>query len=83
MTELIEYYKGIFTILSSCASRQLEEVTFRRTTIPVQELFETAGKYFKKSVKNRMDKIELEIGSDRCKSNRRCKPVAFLIGEPD
>ena len=33
MTELIEYYKGIFTILSSCASRQLEEVTFRRTTI--------------------------------------------------
>ena len=61
MTELIEYYKGIFTILSSCASRQLEEVTFRRTTIPVQELFETAGKYFKKSVKNRMDKIELEI----------------------
>lgn len=61
MTELIEYYKGVFTILSSCASRQLEEVTFRRTTIPVQELFETAGKYFKKSVKNRMDKIELEM----------------------
>ena len=61
MTEVIEYYKGIFTILSSCASRQLEEVTFRRTTIPVQELFETAGKYFKKSVKNRMDKIELEM----------------------
>ena len=61
MTELIEYYKGIFTILSSCASRQLEEGTFRRTTIPVQELFETAGKYFKKSVKNRMDKIELEM----------------------
>ena len=61
MTELIEYYKGIFTILSSCASRQLEEVTFRRTTIPVQEFFETAGKYFKKSVKNRMDKIELEM----------------------
>ena len=61
MTELIEYYKGIFTILSSCASRQLEEVTFRRTTIPVQELFETAGKYFKKTVKNRMDKIELEM----------------------
>ena len=61
MMELVEYYKGIFTILSSCASRQLEEVTFRRTTIPVQELFETAGKYFKKSVKNRMDKIELEM----------------------
>lgn len=58
MTELIEYYKGIFTILSSCASRQLEEVTFRRTTIPVQELFDAAGKYFRKSMKNRMEKIE-------------------------
>ena len=29
MTELIEYYKGIFTILSSCASRQLEEEFIR------------------------------------------------------
>ena len=26
MTELIEYYKGIFTILSSCASRQLKRL---------------------------------------------------------
>lgn len=59
ITELIEYYKGIFTILSSCASRQLEEVTFRRTTIPVQELFDAAGKYFRKSMKNRAEKIEL------------------------
>ena len=59
MTELIEYYKGIFTILSSCASRQLEEVTFRRTVISVQELFDAAGKYFKKVMKNRTEKIEL------------------------
>ena len=59
ITELIEYYKGIFTILSSCAARQLEEVTFRRTTIPVQELFDAAGKYFRKVMKNRMEKIEL------------------------
>ena len=61
MTELIEYYKGIFTILSSCASRQLEEVTFRRTVIPVQELLDAAGKYFKKLMKNRPERIELEI----------------------
>lgn len=59
MTELIEYYKGIFTILSSCASRQLEEVAFRRTVISVQELFDAAGKYFKKVMKNRTEKIEL------------------------
>lgn len=61
MTELIEYYKGIFTILSSCASRQLEEVTFRRTVIPVQELFDAAGKYFRKVMKNRTERIELEM----------------------
>ena len=30
MEELVAYYKDIFTILSSCAARQLEEVTFRR-----------------------------------------------------
>ena len=46
--ELIEYYKGIFTILSSCASRQLEEVTFRRGIIAVPELFALAEKYFRK-----------------------------------
>ena len=28
ISELIEYYKGVFSILSQCASRQLEEVTF-------------------------------------------------------
>ena len=61
MIELIEYYKGIFTVLSSCASRQLEEVTFRRTVIPVQELFESAGKYLKKATRNRPEKIVLQM----------------------
>ena len=61
MIELIEYYKGIFTVLSSCASRQLEEVTFRRTVIPVQELFESAGKYFKKATRSRPGKIVLQM----------------------
>ena len=50
--ELIAYYKGIFTILSSCASRQLEEVTFRRTTIVVADLLDRAGKYLRKQLKN-------------------------------
>jgi hypothetical protein len=51
--ELIEYYKDIFTILSSCASRQLEEVTFRRTAVDVQQLFDYAEKYFAKVAKGR------------------------------
>lgn len=61
ISELIEYYKGIFTILSSCASRQLEEVTFRRVTIPVQELFNATEKYFRKASKDTPCKIKLEV----------------------
>lgn len=60
--ELIEYYKGIFTILSSNASRQLEEVTFRRVTIPVAALVEYAGKYLKKMAKGRREAVYLSTG---------------------
>ncbi len=59
--ELIEYYKGIFTILSSCASRQLEEVTFRRTVIPVADLLTGAQKYFRKTMKGRTAKVLLDV----------------------
>ncbi|MBP1614271.1 MAG: putative two component system sensor histidine kinase [Bacteroidetes bacterium] len=59
IAELIEYYKGIFTILSSCASRQLEEVTFRRSVISVTDLFEHAEKYFRKVSKNYPNRISL------------------------
>ena len=55
ISELIEYYKGIFTILSSCASRQLEEVVFRRTVIAVPELTDAAEKYFRKKNKAPID----------------------------
>ena len=53
ISELIEYYKGIFSILSQCASRQLEEVTFKRTVIAVSELSEAAERYFRKACKGR------------------------------
>ncbi|NDV65891.1 DUF5113 domain-containing protein [Bacteroides sp. 224] len=61
ITELIEYYKGIFTILSSCASRQLEEVTFRRTNIPVSVLLKYAEKYFSKINKGNKNQRSLKI----------------------
>ena len=79
MTELIEYYKGIFTILSSCASRQLEEVTFRRTVIPVQELLDAAGKYFKMLMKNRSERIELEIEPMEAKVIGDVNQLRFLL----
>lgn len=58
--ELIEYYKGIFTVLSSCASRQLEEVTFRRTVIAVPDLMKAAEKYFRKVNKGSINSITFE-----------------------
>lgn len=59
--ELIAYYKGVFTILSSCASRQLEEVTFRRTAIAVPELMAAAERYFRKVRKGRGVSVELRV----------------------
>lgn len=61
ISELIEYYKGIFTILSSCASRQLEEVTFRRTVIAVPELMAAAEKYFRKVNKVNKNQVDFHV----------------------
>lgn len=61
ISELITYYKGVFTILSSCASRQLEEVTFRRTTIEVTDLFTHMDRYFKKMAKSLPFTLHLAI----------------------
>lgn len=38
ISELISYYKETFTLLSSCALRQLDKVVFRRRTIDVSVL---------------------------------------------
>lgn len=59
ITELISYYKDIFTILSSCAARQLDEVTFRRTTVRVDDLMAYAQKYLKKA--NKRIGIDVEL----------------------
>ncbi len=59
IAELIEYYKGIFLILSSCASRQLEEVTFRRSVVAVEDLFTYAQRYLKRAARHRKERISL------------------------
>jgi len=61
ISELIDYYKGIFTILSTCASRQLEEVTFRRSAIKTDDLLSYAIKYLKKQVKGKKTSVSLNI----------------------
>ncbi|MBQ8520965.1 MAG: DUF5113 domain-containing protein [Bacteroides sp.] len=51
MAELVGYYKDIFTILSSCAARQLEEITFRRGVVKAGELVDYAARVLKKSAR--------------------------------
>lgn len=64
MSELIEYYKGVFTLLSSCASRQLEEVTFRRTRIEVASLLGYAEEYATKVANKRRIQLSLETSGE-------------------
>ena len=59
--ELIEYYKDIFTILSSCAARQLEEITFRRGIVRAQDLVEFATRYFKRATRKLTCQVELKV----------------------
>ena len=48
MTEVVEYYKGVFSLLASCAVRQLEEVTFRRQTVVATDILSAAMKCVKR-----------------------------------
>ena len=57
--ELISYYKDIFTLLSSCAARQLEEITFRRGVVKAGELADYAVRYIKRAGKRMPHRVEL------------------------
>ncbi len=48
MYELVTYYHVAFATLAGCASRQLEEVTFRRSTVAVDTLLSRAVRYHAK-----------------------------------
>ena len=61
--ELIAYYKGIYTLLSRCASRQLEEVTFRRVRVSVPELLAGAEKYLRKASRAGRPALTLVVSS--------------------
>ena len=61
IAELIAYYKDVFTMLSSCAARQLEEVTFRRGAVKAGGLAEAATRYFKRATKKRFGRLEWKV----------------------
>ncbi len=59
--ELVNYYKDIFTLLSSCAARQLDEITFRRTDVDVAALAGHITKYLKKCTKKLGYTLDLQL----------------------
>ena len=61
ISDLVSYYKDIYTTLSAWASRQLEDVTFRRTTVSAKELSAYASRYFKRLVSKVGVHIELVV----------------------
>lgn len=63
MKDLIDYYKDIFNILSSCAARQLNEVTFRRRIVKINSLMTYANTYFKRITQKRKSLLELKATS--------------------
>ena len=58
IADLICYYKEVFSMLSSCAARQLEEITFRRGVVRAKDLEQHAVRYFKRMTKKGTLKIE-------------------------
>ena len=79
MQDLIAYYRVTFATLAGCASRQLEEVTFRRSAIAVDALLHRAADYHAKQCAGHPKASILAVTS--CESVVLCDEmlVDFLI----
>lgn len=51
MRELMDYYKEVFTLLSSCASRQVVNVKLARSRFQVASLFQYMERFFIKKIR--------------------------------
>ena len=58
--ELVSYYKDIFSLLSSCAARQLDEITFRRTEIRSEDVEDKLCRYFRKVTRKLPRSLQIE-----------------------
>ena len=62
--ELVGYYKDIFMILSSCAAKQLEDITFRREILHSELMGEHILNYFKRKTKKQTGEITFDVEYD-------------------
>ena len=79
MEELVSYYKDVFMLLSSCAVRQLEEVTFRRQTVQASALMASAVKYVKRKSKKVSFVLDLQVESGDEKAMGDMVLLTFLL----
>lgn len=79
MQELIDYYKVVFTTLTGCASRQLGEVTFRRSVVSVSHLIDEAVNYHAKRCRSCPDAPSMH--AEVCEASVACDPhlAIFLL----
>ncbi len=61
LDELINYYKEVFTLLSSCAARQLDNVMFKRKTVPVADLAQYAEKAVRRCARRKGLDVRLQV----------------------
>jgi signal transduction histidine kinase len=59
--ELLSYYKEVFTILSTCAGKQVEKVLFKRTMLSAHDIGEMATRSFKKQQKKSRGKTAIKV----------------------
>lgn len=80
MTELAAFYREMFGTLASCASRQLEEVTFRRTTIGSERLLAYATDYLQRKVSaTGKSEVTLCTDTDGCEVEGDVTLLEFLL----
>ncbi len=77
--DLICYYKDIFTILSSCAARQLDEVTFRRGVVRAKDLEQAALRHFKKVTRKSSFRPELVTVVDDVRMTGDAIQLKYLL----
>lgn len=64
LLELVDYYSEVYSTLAACAARQLEESTFRRSSVSIDGLFSYAVRYFNRrrnERKERPEKLSLPV----------------------
>ncbi len=62
--ELVSYYKEVFTLLSSCASRQLSDVMFRRRQVDATSLLNYARKSMARRTRHMSARIDFLATAD-------------------